>query len=212
MKRFLFAIGCLFVLSGQSLAYELNLFVGANVGVTGLVMGDDLRSTEKDGIWDVQSSYFGMGADFGVRFLTYNVYNAGITAAYDYMFDAKTEINSNYKPYISYSKIGFSTISAVFDNYIRIDGRYENRQDIVIGLGVANITERLYIAPTSLGVTAGGLRPVDEKDDGLAAVFKLAYNVKIGNHEGYISARYFYAAEKDVEGLFNMNIGIRYIF
>ncbi len=212
MKKVLFATACLFTLHNQCLATDVNLFVGANVGVTGIMLGNELKKTEIDGVWDVPTSYFGVGAEFGARFFRDDVYNCGLVLGYDYMFDSKTNINDNYKPYISYSKVGFSALSAVFDNYVRISGRYGYRQDIVIGVGLANVTERLYFSPTALGVTTYNLEYVDERDDGLAAVLKLAYNVRIGNHEGYVSGKYFYTGEKDVDSMFNLNIGIRYLF
>ena len=109
-----------------------------------------------------------------------------------------------------------SVVSATFDNYLRISGTEQNREDIVISLGLASIKEKAYMLPTSLGF-ANGVEKVDGSDTGGAFVFKIGYNSKIDDRWGWnISGRWFVqggsADEKDFDFLFNLSVGVNYMF
>ncbi len=211
MKKLLVFMAVLSVLPGAAFARDFKLFVGANAGVSGILLSGYVKD-ETRGIMDLPTAFFGLGADFGMVFVQRGIYSYGATVAFDYMFDSSADIDTKYKPFVSKTNVGFSVFSATFDNYIRIYEKRDIRQDVVLGLGAANIHERMKITPTSMAV----IDPVDDQDDGVAIAFKAAYNVRVGNHEGYISGRYFLPVDgdknRDIDGLFNLNLGLRYLF
>ena len=215
MKKLLVLAAVISILPGNGFARDFKLFVGANAGVSGIILSSEVKDDMR-GIMDLPTSFFGLGADFGMVFMQRGMYNYGVTAAFDYMFDSSADIKKAARPSISKTKVGFSVFSATFDNYLRIYEKADIRQDVVLGLGLANIHERLQMTPTANGITNYGMRDVDETDDGIAIAFKAAYNVRIGNHEGYISGRYFLPVDgdndRDINGLFNLNVGLRYLF
>lgn len=220
MKKLLVLVAVISILPGNGFARDFKLFVGANAGVSGIILSSAAKDATHDDngvtIMDLPTSFFGLGADFGMVFVQRGIYSYGATAAFDYMFDSSADISTTYKSIVSKTKVGFSVFSATFDNYLRIYEKADIRQDVVLGLGLANIHERLQMTPTANGITNYGMRDVDETDDGIAIAFKAAYNVRIGNHEGYISGRYFLPVDgdndRDIDGLFNLNIGLRYLF
>ena len=70
--------------------------------------------------------------------------------------------------------------------------------------------------PTYLGRTYG-LDNIDETDNGKIFVFKVGYNYNISEHlDWFLNGRFFVPTESksetDVDVLFNMSAGLRYIF
>ena len=216
MKKFLTSaiIASLFGITNAN-ATEIKPFIGANLGITSAAWTDVLeRMSER--LWELPKTFWGFGIDAGVKFAKDKMYNCGLTLAYDYINDSKAKINSDVKPLISSVKFGFSVVSATFDNYLRISGTEQNREDIVISLGLASIKEKAYMLPTSLGF-ANGVEKVDGSDTGGAFVFKIGYNSKIDDRWGWnISGRWFVqggsADEKDFDFLFNLSVGVNYMF
>lgn len=212
MKKYLLPVMCLAMLPAQSFATELKLFVGGNVGLSGIVLSSGLKDDTHDDtgvtIMDLPTSFFGLGGEFGLMFIQPAMYNYGVTLAYDHVFSASADINPDYKTAISSVKIGFSAISATFDNYLRVVQNRDRRDDIVLGVGIANIHETFKSTSSVL--------PKTESDDGFAIVFKAGYDIRVGNHQGYINARYFLPVDgdndRDIDGLYNINAGLRYLF
>lgn len=207
MKKYLLPVMCLAMMPAQSFATELKLFVGGNVGMSGIVLSSGLKDDAR-GVMDIPETFFGLGGEFGLMFIQPAMYNYGVTLAYDHMFSASADINPDYKTAISSVKIGFSAISATFDNYLRVVQNRDRRDDIVLGVGIANIHETFKSTSTVL--------PKTESDDGFAIVFKAGYDIRVGNHQGYINARYFLPVDgdndRDIDGLYNINAGLRYLF
>ena len=207
MKKYLLPVMCLAMLPAQSFATELKLFVGGNVGMSGIVLSSEIKDDAR-GVMDIPETFFGLGGEFGLMFIQPAMYNYGVTLAYDHMFSASADINPDYKTAISSVKIGFSAISATFDNYLRVVQNRDRRDDIVLGVGIANIHETFKSTSTVL--------PKTESDDGFAIVFKAGYDIRVGNHQGYINARYFLPVDgdndRDIDGLYNINAGLRYLF
>ena len=116
--------------------------------------------------------------------------------------------------YISSVDMGFSAISVTFDNYLRVSGEAKHRQDIVLGIGLGNATERIKMTTTTLG-KANDLYDIDEDDDGTVVVLKVGYNYQISNHlDWYVNGRWFIPtdSDSDVDALFNANAGVRFVF
>ena len=196
-------------------ATTIKPYVGANVAITGVAWTNELKDMTED-LFELPTSFWGMGFDFGARFANDNIYNCGLTLAYDYVFDSKARITSYAKPYISSVKTGFSAFGLTFDNYLRVSEKDEKRGDIVLGLGLANIKERIYLLPTAAGI-ANGLEKTDARDNGGAFILKIGYNSKIDdNWDWNITGRWFITSgdsdEKDFDAMFILSFGARYVF
>lgn len=214
MKK-LIIIGTAFVLSiNSAIAMDIRPFVGGNVSINGVVWDNEVRKDAKENIGKLPEVFIGLGLEAGARFVTTNIYNAGITLAYDYVFDSETDINDDMKDYISLLDTGFSAISITFDNYIRVSGKKEHRRDIVIGLGGASATERLHFNPTPRGEEVG-LEEQKIDDTGTRIVFKVGYNHQIArNADWYVNGRAFVptSGDDDTEAFFNLSVGLRFVF
>ena len=216
MKKFFMTMPCLaLALTGFSAnAADIKPFVGGNLAINGVSYSDDTKDAMDNVGIDLPETFFGLGFEAGVKFATDNLYNAAVTFAYDYAFDAEADIDSFTKDYISSLDTGFSAISATFDNYLRVSGEAKHRQDIVLGSGLGNATERIKMTTTTLG-KANGLYDIDEDDDGTVVVLKVGYNYQISNHlDWYVNGRWFIPtdSDSDVDALFNANAGVRFVF
>ena len=107
-------IGAISILAvNNAMAMEVRPFIGGNLSINGVVWDNELRKEIKEDIGKLPEVFIGVGLEAGARFATTNIYNAGITLAYDYMFDSETDINNNMKDYISSIDVGFSAISII---------------------------------------------------------------------------------------------------
>lgn len=216
MKKILIVGSCFAVaLTGFS-SYSMNIkpFVGGNLAVNGVVWADDVKDPMDAAGIDLPTSLFGIGFEAGVKFNRENMYIPALTVAYDYMFNSEADIDAVTKPNISSFDVGFSAISATFDNYLRVSGNSRHRQDIILGIGLGSATERVTMKTTSLG-KANGYADIDEDENGTIFIFKIGYNYQISNHvDWYLNGRWFFPTEskRDIESLFNMNAGIRFLF
>ena len=205
MKKILTACSCaaLALTSFPSYSMDVKPFFGINLAANGVSYSDDLNDYADDLDIELPTGFLGAGAEAGIKFATQNVWNGGITLAYDYVFDSEADTDDN--PYIYSMNIGFSAISATFDNYIRVSGNTLQRQDIVLGLGVARATERVKII---------ALNDVKEEDDATTLVLKVGYNHQFSdNVEWYLNGRWFIpSSDSEVKALFNANIGLRFTF
>ncbi len=216
MKKYLTSalIASLFGIANAN-ATDVKPFVGANFALTGVVWTESTKDASAN-VWELPTSFWGLGFDFGARFTNDNMYNCGLTLAYDYIFDSSARISSIAKPYILSVETGFSAFSLTFDNYLRVSEKDEKRSDIVLGIGMASVKERLYLLPTSVG-TLNGIEKIDDYDTGGAFIFKVGYNSKINDNMDWgITGRWFItygnSNEKDVETMFNLSFGLRYSF
>ena len=208
-------IGVVSILAlNSATAMEIRPFIGGNLSVNGVAWDNDLRKEIKADIGKLPETFIGFGLEAGARFATANIYNAGVTLAYDYIFDSETDINDDIKDYISSFDVGFSAISITFDNYIRVSGKKEHRRDIVIGLGGASIKERIHFAPTAQGKNVG-LEEENDDDDGTFVVFKVGYNHQIArNADWYVNGRAFIptSSDGDADAALNLSTGLRFVF
>ena len=215
MKQFFMTMSCIAISlnSFSANAIDIKPFVGGNLAINGVVYSNDAKdATDYMGI-DLPDGFFGYGLEAGVKFATDNIYNAAITFAYDYVFSADADINSFMKDYIVCTDIGFSAISATFDNYLRVSKDAKHRQDIVLGLGFGQATERLSIMTTAFG-KMNGADDIDEKDKGTIVLLKIGYNYQITNQaDWYVNGRFVVPTNSDdVDTLFNASAGVRILF
>ena len=202
----------------------VKVFAGGDFSLTGVMWDSEIKDMMKDQDVDLGTMHNGLGAVLGVRYATRNTYNIGASLAYDYMLDSKSKVNRNtvlYDPYndqyFSYTKfsMGFSAFSATLDLYIRLfkqNYTYNNRGDLVLGVGPARITER---GEANKDIVAVGVvnNKSDDYDSGL--VVKLGYNGQIDqNWDWFVHGRYFFipTGGNDIDGLLNLSVGVKYNF
>lgn len=210
MKKFLTTCSCMLLALECSPSYSMELkpFIGLNIAANGVAYSDELNDISDDANIDLPSSFFSVGAEAGLKFKTTNIWNSSITLAYDYAFDSEADTDDN--PYVDYMNMGFSAISATFDNYIRVSGDAIHRQDIVIGVGVARATERIEMSLMEYT----GYAELSEEDKATTFVLKVGYNYQMPNNaEWYLNGRWFIpSSDSEVEALFNANVGLRFVF
>ena len=216
MKKVSFVGSCLAVFLTSLSAYAVNIkpFVGGNIAINNAIYADDIKYAMNNLGIDLSSSFLGLGGELGVKFETARVYSAAITLGYDYMFNSEADINTYGKAHISSAEVGFSAYGITFDNYFRVSGTSPHRQDVVLGIGLYGANERFKMNVTDLGKSAG-LDNINADDDGTVVVFKIGYNYTISKHmDWYLNGRLFVPTESDsdIDGLFNINTGLRYLF
>lgn len=196
-------------------ATEVKPFIGANISITAVAWTDELKETSKD-IWELPTSFWGIGMNTGLRFLNDNMYNFGVTLSYDYNGDSKAKITSDAEPYLSSVRAGFSMLTAMFDNYLRVSDKDEKRLDLILGLGLSSVRERTYILPTKEAML-NGMEKIDDYDIGGAVVFKLGVGGKVNESWNWgVTGRLFVTSgnsnEGDLDSLFNLGFDVKYIF
>ena len=202
------------LVANSAMATEIKPFIGANLAINGVVWSHDAeRATEDMGI-DLPEAFLGLGLEMGVKFVNDNIYNAGLIFAYDYAFNSKAKLDSNIKDYYYKVTTGFSSIAITFDNYIRVSGEKAHRKDVVVGIGLARGTERISMKTTYYGYTSG-LEDIDDDDDGTFILLKAGYNHQLSdNVDFYTNGRAFIptAGDGDVDVIFNLSAGLRFVF
>lgn len=214
MKKFLVFGAASILTINSALATEIKPFIGVNLALNGISWNGKVEKPLKDANMDLPTSFFGLGAEAGVRLKTDGIYNPGITLAYDYAFDSSADIKWPANEVFYSFDAGFSAISATFDNYIRFSGNAEKRSDVVLGIGLANATERIEMRTTAYAKTLGYM---DEKgkDDGTFIVLKAGFNFELSDKiDFYTNGRWFVptASDGDVDALFNLDAGLRFVF
>lgn len=216
MKKLFIISSCVVLGLTNFSAYAVDVkpFAGGNVSISGVAYSDDAKDGADYLGVDLPEAFFGLGFEAGLKFQTEKIYSAGVAFAYDYAFDSEADIDAYIDDYISSVKMGFSAWTLTFDNYLRVSGNAQHRQDVVLGIGLGNATERVKIDATYLGKTYG-LEDVDESDDDTVVVFKVGYNYNISEHvDWFVNGRLFVPtnSDSDVDALFNMSAGLRFLF
>lgn len=115
-------------------AMEYRPFVGASMGLQGVVYSDSMKDLERVNGIDLPTDFFVFGIESGVRAGEYNqIYNGGLTLSatkttYSKIQDKFTDTRL--------ASADMFNISATYDNYIRISGDKANRIDLVLGAGL----------------------------------------------------------------------------
>ena len=200
----------------------VKVFAGGDFSLTGVVWDGEVKKFAKQEGVDLATVHNGLGALLGVRYATRNTYNIGATLFYDYMLSSKGKINSNVVFYDEYSNeyryskysTGFKTFGVTLDAYIRLfkqNYTYNNRGDLVLGVGPVRIVERAD-ADVSVSGTVTTIK-ADDYDSGL--VVKLGYNGQLDqNWDWFVHGRYFFipTGGNDIDGLLNLSVGVKYNF
>ena len=112
-------------------------FVGATMGLQGVIYSDSAKDMERATAIDLPTDFFTFGLEAGVRAGEYNqIYNGGLT-----LNATKSTYSSVQKKYVE-QRVASSDLfdmSVTYDNYIRISGDKESRIDLVLGAGVGTM-------------------------------------------------------------------------
>ena len=119
-------------------AMEYRPFVGATMGLTGVVYSDSAKDLERINHIDLPNDFFAFGIETGVRFGDYNrIYNGGFTLS------ATKTTYSDAEDKYSDTRVASAdlfSMSATYDNFIRISGDKTSRIDLVLGAGLGTLT------------------------------------------------------------------------
>ena len=197
--------------------YDLNIkpFVGGDIAINYIDYTSELTQATKDIGITMPEHFFGLGIETGAK-TTINdgIYNAGLTFAYDYMFDSSAILSADAKTVFDKVGIGFSAISATFDNYIRVQKENGKRIDIILGIGIAQMTERFKAFSTQTAKDYG-LDDINTTDSGGSTVIKIGANFQLSpKADFYVNWRLFIpgSSDGDIDGLSNLSTGLRFLF
>ena len=115
-------------------AMEYRPFVGAVMGLQGVVYSNEAKDLERAGHFDMPTDFFVFGIESGVRAGGYNqIYNGGLSVV-----ATKTTYSKVQDKYTDtrVASADMFNISATYDNYIRISGDKTSRIDLVLGAGL----------------------------------------------------------------------------
>lgn len=194
----------------SAFAMDIRPFIGLNIAANAASWQDEADAAAKNLGVDLPTGFYGLGLDAGVVFANDNIYNAGVALSYDYAFDSNADLSVAGKLNFHSVKAGFSALSATFDNYIRVSNSESKRKDIVIGVGIARMEERMEIKPTVLI----GWPDIKDKYHENVFVFKFGYNQQLEtNLDWYINTRWFFTHKaSDWNSMLGVNTGLRYVF
>lgn len=179
MKKILFPVVCAMCVS-PALAVNVKPYVGLNVGASYVDWDDDLQDTMDNIDVELAEGNITAGIDAGIRFANDNIWNGGIFISYDYLFDNEADEDNVH---INEITTGFSMLSVGMDNYIRL-GHAQKRNDLILGLGVAQVTER--------GKWDTDYFYDDGSDNGGAVVVKIGFNRQFSkNVDWYVMSKIF---------------------
>jgi len=217
MKKLMLTLPVIVILSVNTSFADttpLKIFVGANAAYNTVTWGKPVRDIEKLLDTDFAEANLGLGIEAGIKYAPDEIYNLGFTFNYDYMFDSSAVISDAAEPFLSEIETGFSAIGLSFDNYIRFANDNNKRSDLVFGIGLARVTERGELTPTTLGYV-NGLNHTKFSDDGSALMFKVAYNQEMTENIDLVFAIRIFGMDGkkgDIESIVNISAGVRYNF
>ncbi len=181
------------------------VFIGGNIGMN-TNFWSHYATDPMDSIGvTLPSLNFTLGAEAGVKFFPYEqMYNLGVSAEYNYMFDSGATINSPASEYINDITVGFSTIGFNIENYFRVSNANNKRFDLIAGIGYAQITERVSVEYNT----------IDDKASSIALTF--GAEGQLSDHISLIFKPRVYlmtvTKNNDLSAMFDINAGIRFTF
>lgn len=111
-------------------AMEYRPFVGLTMGIEGVYYDGGMKNPA----FDLPKDFVAFGIEAGTRFGSYNkIYNGGLTFNVDTTASEKITGKFDNK---EHAKIKSTTLSATYDNYIRLSGDKMKRIDLVLGAGL----------------------------------------------------------------------------
>ena len=114
-------------------AMEYRPFVGLAMGIQGLNYEEAFKEPEID----LPHDFIAFGFEAGTRFGSYDqIYNGGLSFHIDTTDSEKIRETFTNK---ELAKIKSTTLSATYDNYIRISGDKMKRIDLVLGAGIGTM-------------------------------------------------------------------------
>ncbi len=118
-------------------AVEYRPFVGASMGLGGLKYSSAMDDLARANDTDLPTDFFAFGFEAGTRFGAYSrIYNGGITVNVD--MTTSSDIEDKFTSQ-KYGEISTFSMSATYDNYIRLSGDKKSRIDLVLGAGLGTM-------------------------------------------------------------------------
>ena len=140
-KIMLLSIPAMLVAMGSANATTFRPFVGATMGLQGIMYSDGTKDDERNLDYDLPESLFTYGFEGGFRFGDHSkIYNGGVSLNLDMSTEA--DIDAKFSD-IKKAELTTNTISATYDNYIRISGDKASRIDLVLGAGFGSTSARI---------------------------------------------------------------------
>ncbi len=193
------------------------IFFGINAGMLGvnydgalktlidnlpsMMGGGDVKSLklpEKDTV---------IGMEGGMRFGKYkNVWNGGFTISAEKTLGKKIEAvvdtASITGKLIANTKLSVNAISATFDNYIRLNKSLENRLDLVVGVGIAEVETNVKLADVGMSLNSH------------AAVLKAGLELELTDNISMTlgSRMYMPVAGQYYGSIYNVKAGFKFLF
>ena len=116
-------------------------FVGATMGLQGVMYSNDAKDAERAYDFDLPTSLFTFGFEGGFRFGEYNkIYNGGVSLNLD--MSTESDIKAKFSD-VKKAELTTNVFSATYDNYIRISGDKANRIDLVLGAGFGSMSYKI---------------------------------------------------------------------
>lgn len=198
MKKILLPAICTMCIT-PAFAMDVQPYIGLNLGASYVGWSDEAKKVANDMNIELGEANVTAGLDTGIRFKTSKIWNGAVSVSYDYLFDSEAA-ESNI--YINKVTNGFSMISVGMDNYIRL-GHAQKRNDLILGLGVARVTERVKI------------NYVEDTDSGRAAVFKVGFNREFLKYlDWYVASKIFvpFSDKSDTDAIITFTGGFKLHF
>lgn len=140
-KIMLLSIPAVLAAMGSANATTFRPFVGATIGMQGLMYSDGTKDNERDFDYDLPESLFTYGFEGGFRFGDHSkIYNGGVSLNLDMSTEA--DIDAKFSD-VKKAELTTNTISATYDNYIRISGDKMSRIDLVLGAGFGSTSMKV---------------------------------------------------------------------
>ena len=119
-------------------ATEYRPFIGLTMGVQGLIYDDAI---EDNAPYYLPKDFITFGIEGGMRFGSYDkIYNGGFVVNVD---TSDTEKVTDKFTNEAYAKIKTTSLTATYDNFIRLSGDKLKRIDLVLGAGVGAMNYHL---------------------------------------------------------------------
>lgn len=133
-KIILTSISALIMSVAGANAMSSHPFIGLAMGISDINYSNDMDYAARISGFSLPTDFFAFGIEGGFRFGEYNrIYNGGMTLNFD-MTDAQKIQGTFTNEKIG--KLKTFTMSATYDNYIRISGDKTSRIDVVLGAGL----------------------------------------------------------------------------
>ena len=202
MKKVICSLIC-FMCIESVWAVDIQPYIGLNVGASYVDWDNGVQDSMDTVYVELPNVNINIGAETGIRFATDRLWNGAISVSYDYLFDSEA---NEENVYINEITSGFSMLSVGMDNYIRL-GHAQKRNDLILGLGIAQVTERAKWDTDYFYD--------DISDNGGAVAIKVGFNRQFSTHvDWYVMSKIFvpFNEKSDFDTIVTFTGGFKFHF